>query len=722
MHRYRSSRRAGTLAVALAAAASVLAVPARAQESASWPPPRQGIDPAVATLNVDAAMLARGLAVFARHCAGCHGDDGRGGGAHTERLTNREVDLADAARMDFFSDLELADIVRYGGFEMPAFPTIRGDELVALAAHVRSLSHPDLREIELQPLTQDVVRDFVPVTAAMLEDPSAGDWPMFRRSYDAFAHSPLKEIDRDNVGGLALAWSRAMEPGEQETTPLVYDGVMYLAHPGDVIQALDARNGDLIWEYRRDPVQSGKTRVRNIALSEHRLFHFTKGDPHLIALDARSGALLWEVPVDGNFSSGPIVANGLVVSGRSCSPVDGPGACYIAAYDPADGREVWRTRTIPRPDEPGGDSWGDLPYEERRHVGSWGVGSYDPESNLLFWGTSVPAPSLERVRGTPGGDVLYSNSTLALDAGSGRIAWYYQHLPRDNWDLDHAFERYLVEVPVTPSPAAVRWIDDDAVSAAPRKVVTGIPGKTGIVYTLDRATGRFLWAGETLSQNVVRDIDPATGRVQVNEDLVVDAFEEVLVCPGRSGGKNWPAGTYSPRTGLMYQPQQNLCMLHTGNTDSARPEDGYASSVVFVEDPAIDADPYPVGRVDAVSIATGETRWLHQQRAGMISGLVSTAGGLVFGGDVNRRFKAFDDSTGEVLWETVLSGPVSAHPVSYEAGGRQYVAVPVGGATAEPERRVLSLHPEIKPSRGINAIFVFALPAGVRAETAGRAE
>ena len=160
----------------------------------------------------------------------------------------------------------------------------------------------------------------------------------------------------------------------------------------------------------------------------------------------------------------------------------------------------------------------------------------------------------------------------------------------------------------------------------------------------------------------------------------------------------------------MYQPQQNLCMLHTGNTAAATPQEVYASSVVFVEDPAISEQPYPVGRIDAVSAENGKTGWIHTQRAGMISGLVATGGGLVFGGDVNRRFKAFDDRTGKVLWETILSGPVSAHPVSYRSGGRQYIAVPVGGATAEPERRVLSLHPEIKVSRGINAIFVFALP------------
>lgn len=682
---------------------------AAGQSQSSYPPPREGIAPAVATLNVDSNMLNTGAALFAERCSSCHGPDGTGGGALWPDLAEKPKNLRDAALMNPLSDMRLANVVRYGGFEMPAFADIRGQRLIALVAFVRSLSYPNLREIELQPLVQGSLTNYTPVTDAMLQDPRQGDWLMYRRTYNAWGFSPLAAINRDNVSSLRLAWSMAMEPGEQETTPIVYDGVMYIAHPGDVIQAVDAVNGDLIWEYRREKVASGKTRIRNIAIYDNKIFHVTKGDAHLIAVDARTGELTWEVPIDGNVSSGPIVADGKIVSGRSCSPVDGPQACYIAAYDPESGKEIWRTGTIAHPDEPGGDSWGDLPYEERRHVGAWGVGSYDPGLNLIYWGTSVPAPSLERVRGTPGGDVLYSNSTLALDADNGAIAWYYQHLPRDNWDLDHVFERYLIDTVIQPDSDSVPWINPKAPVGKPRKVVSGIPGKTGIIYTLNRETGEFLWARPTLNQNVVTHIEPENGRVHVNEDLIVDAFEEIMVCPARSGGKNWPAGAYSPGTGLMYQPQQNLCMLHTGNTAHASPEEVYASSVIFIEDPTIEGDPYPVGRVDAVSLSSGQTAWTYQQRAGMISGLVATAGGLVFGGDANRRFKAFDDQTGEMLWETIVSGPVTGHPISYAVDGRQYIAVPVGGGTAEPERRVLSIHPEIKPSRGINSLFVFAL-------------
>lgn len=569
---------------------------------------------------------------------------------------------------------------------------------------------------------QDSEFDSPPVTDEMLADPAPEDWLLFRRALNGWAYSPLEQVNQDNVSGLTLAWSRAMEPGPQETTPIVYDGVMYLAHPGDVIQALDATNGDLIWEYRRELPEdveeflgSLANVTRNIAIYGDTILH-AAADGYVIALDAGTGQLAWETQVvdyretPARHSSGPIVANGRVITGRSCDAEAGPAGCFIAAHDVQTGEELWRTHLIPRPGEPGDETWGDVPYESRRHVGAWVVGSYDPDLNLIYWGTSVPAPSLEVVRGTPGLDVLYSNSTLALDAETGEMVWYYQHLPRDNWDLDHPFERYLVDTVVSPNPDEVDWINPNVTPGEERQVVTGIPGKTGIVYTLDRETGEFLWATQTIYQNVILDIDGETGVPTLNEDLIVDPFVEVLVCPSSGGGKDWPAGTYSPRTNTMYQPQQNMCMNLTGNTDEPTPAEGYATTRITAEDPTVEADPYEVGRVDAVRIDTGEQLWLHQQRAGFISGLVSTGGGLVFGGDVNRRFYAFNDETGEVLWSTIVSGPVSGHPISYEVDGRQYVAVPVGGGSASPENRALSLTPEIRVPQGLNSIVVFALP------------
>ena len=671
---------------------------------------------APAVIRVDDAMLARGRALYATHCIACHGDDGRGvvvgsGGAET-----RPPDLTDAAFMNARSDALIARGVQFGGFRMPAFPALRGDDLVAVTAWVRSLSRSPLDTVALQHLAQGRAERFRPVTSAELALPPAEDWLMFRRTYDGWAHSPLDEINRGNVQALDLAWSVAMAPGGQYTTPLVRNGVLFIAHPGDIIQALHADSGDLIWEYRRHPEASPRARNRrNLALLGERLFHLTD-DNHLLALDAATGAVLWEIEEAGagqgiGHFAGPTVAGDRIVSGRSCAARGGPDICYLAAYDPRDGRELWRTRTVPRPGEPGDESWGDLPDERRWHVGTWGnVPSFDPDLGLLYWGTSVPQPSLEVLRGTPGLDVLYSNSTLATDVASGRIAWYYQHLPRDNWDLDHVFERYLVDTAVAPDAREVPWINPAVVPGEVRRVLTGIPGKTGLVYTLDRETGEFLWARETLHQNVIAGIDATTGRVQVNENMIVGPFEEILVCPSLGGGKNWPAGTYSPRTGIMYQPQQNMCVRNRGNTDSPTAEDGYALAWTVVQDPTITATPYPVGRIDAIDIGSGRQRWRHEQRAAMTGTLVSTAGGLVFGGDLDRRVYAFDDTTGEVLWQRIVSAPVTGSAITYAVDGRQYVAFAVGGGTASPERRALSIHPEIKVPAGAPALFVFALP------------
>ena len=694
-------------------ASLLAAVPGLADEPAGRPQ-RQG--PAPPTILVTTSMLDRGKAIYESRCTTCHGADGAGLAVTGQGPEMTPPDLQDVGFMASRSDMDLANIIQHGGFRMPAFPQVRGDDLVALVARVRSLSWPRLRSIDLQLLAQGTVADFQPVTRAMLEDPPDGDWLMFRRTYDGWAHSPLDQVNRDNVGDLRLAWSRAMEPGGQYTTPLVHAGIMYVQHPGDVIQALDATSGDLIWEYRRQREDDRLSRNRrNLAIYGHRLFHLTD-DNHLIALDARDGALLWETEEHGSGAGighmgGPMVAAGVVVSGRSCSARGGPDICYLAGHDPESGRELWRRRTIPRPGEPGDDSWGDLPDERRWHVGSWGnVPSYDPVLELLYWGTSVPAPSLEQLRGTTGRDVLYSNSTLATRPSTGEVVWYYQHLPRDNWDLDHVFERYLVDVAVVPDPAEVPWISPRVTPGERRRVVTGIPGKTGIVYTLDRETGEFLWARETLHQNVVTSIDDS-GDVHINEDLVVGPFEEILVCPSLGGGKNWAAGSYSPLTGLMYQPQQNMCVLQTGNTATPEAEDGYATSWIVVPDPAVTGDPYPVGRIDAIEVSTGRQAWQHEQRAAVIGTAVSTAGRLLFVGDINRRFMAFDDSTGEMLWQTIVSAPVSGSAVSYAVGARQYIAVAVGGGTASPERRALSVHTELKPPSDSPALFVFALPA-----------
>ena len=298
--------------------------------------------------------------------------------------------------------------------------------------------------------------EFVPVTDAMLEEPAPEDWLMWRRTLDGWGYSPLDQITRENVGELRMVWTRALGRGSQQGTPLAYDGVLYMPNPRDVIQAIDATTGDLLWEHRREvPENVGDgglvTNNRNIAIYGTLIID-TSIDDHVFALDAETGDMVWETEIldyENNRamqSSGPIIANGKVISGRSCVTRE---SCVITAHDARTGAELWRRHTIPAPGEPGDETWGNVALEDRRHVGAWMVPSYDPALNLIYIGTSVTSPAPKFMLGGADLALLYHNSTLALDADTGEIAWYYQHLI-DHWDLDHPFERILVDTAVAP--------------------------------------------------------------------------------------------------------------------------------------------------------------------------------------------------------------------------------------------------------------------------------
>ncbi len=566
--------------------------------------------------------------------------------------------------------------------------------------------------------------DFTPVTNAMLENPAPSDWLMWRRTLDGWGYSPLDQVTRENVSDLQMVWTRALTNGNGEGTPLAYEGVLYVPSSGDVIQALDALTGDLRWEHRRDLPEDvydfvgGNARNnRNIAIYD-RLIINTSDDDYAVGLDATTGEIAWETQIfdytvtPAGHSSGPIIADGKVISGRSCRPLGGPESCVIVAHDALTGEELWRRRTVPAPGEPGDETWGDVPFEKRIHVGTWMPPSYDPELRLIYQGTSVTSPAPKFLLGGADNTHLYHNSTLALDVDTGEIRWHYQHL-NDHWDLDHPFERILVDTAVAPDPNAVSWINPRLQPGEVRKVLTGIPGKTGVVYTLDRETGEFLWATPTVAQNVISDIDGATGAVIVNAEVVFSGLgQEVLACPTWAGGKDWEAGAYSPLTNAMYYPLRNTCarMLSTNNVEGARElaltEGGqrplaiYALAARHQLAPGTDQ----LGTVRAISAETGQTMWLHEQRAGTLS-LVATGGALVFGGDANGRFRAFDQETGDVLWEINLGSPVTGYPISYAVAGRQYVAVSTGSGAGIN----LRLTPELHPSRGSN-LFVFARP------------
>ena len=563
---------------------------------------------------------------------------------------------------------------------------------------------------------------FIPITDEMLREPDPADWLMAHRTYDFQAFSPLDQIARENVGELQLAWMRAMDEGPQQIRPLVYDGVMYIAHPGyDHIEALDATTGDRIWHYERDlpsdireHAQFG-SRTRHLALYDRYVYHLT-ADAHIVALDAETGAVALDVETADfrtgiTHSSGAMIINGQVVSGRTCSPASLEPRCFVAAHDASTGVEQWRTYTAAGADDPGGETWGNLPTARRVHVSPWGLpGSFDPELNLVFWGVAVPLPYTRLARrGTwDVGDTtpceLYSNSTIAMNAETGAIDWYYQYLPCDDWDEDFVQERTLIDTVVNPDPDAVRWINPVIANTAEERKVVVVMGEPGGLFVNDRETGEFLWATpfpyDDTERFVISDIDVETGAATINMDLVAREFGDQFIICGHNI-KGWWSWSYSPVTGLLYIPINRSCLNQTANERSV----SGASPRFSVPEPGREEDG-DLTEVWAIDIATGRDVWRYGQRAPNAGSTLATAGNVVFFGDSNRRLRAFDAETGEVLWETILGSQISGYPVTYEVDGRQYLTVPAGGFSD----RIRTYAPELEAPLGSNVLVTFALP------------
>jgi alcohol dehydrogenase (cytochrome c) len=565
------------------------------------------------------------------------------------------------------------------------------------------------------------VRDFKPVTREMLANPHPGDWLMLNRTYDEQRFSPLAQIDRRNVGQLRMAWSRGMAPGTVETVPIVYQGVMYFVSPGAGVLAVDATNGDLIWEYWRDVPKDmaasigGPATARNKGLAIYEdMVYYESPDGFLIALDARTGKPRWETRVQDykqrtQHTSAPLVAEGKVITGRTCETRAG---CFIAAYDAKTGREAWKFYNTAAPGEPGGDSWGAAPVEQRV-ASAWGLpGSYDPARKLLYWAIANPKPytrlkrhgSAEGTSRSAPAD-LYSNSTVALDVDTGKLAWHYQYLPGDDWDLDHIHERTLLRVPINPDPAAVKWINPAIPRGQERDVVVSV-GEAGGIWVLDRATGQFLWAMPfplDVPEFHISRIDVETGRTHINWDRVMKKNgDRILVCFHNT--RSWWSTAYHPGTNALYVPYHDACLDMTANNDN--PEGWGPRRAVMRPG----SDPGTFSSIAKVNLSTGKIERIHTQPAPGNGSALVTAGDLLFWGDLNRRFRAFDAENGKILWEVVLGGMIMTSTISYAVNGRQYVAVMTGdgqSATANPLRLARGA---VSPVRGHNAIYVFALP------------
>ena len=582
--------------------------------------------------------------------------------------------------------------------------------LCALSSTARA-QEPASEEPPPPTRTVRAVSNFVAVTDEMLQAPSPEDWPFYRRNYQAWGYSPLDQINKSNVRNLQLVWARGMEPGINQITPLVYDGVMYLGNPGDVIQAIDATNGDLLWEYRHPlpPLESFRSnhgqRKRAIALYGDHIY-FVTWDNTVVSLEARTGELAWQTPRGGDFfisnSSGPIVANGVVVAGSTCQRA-GHG-CYVTGHDARTGEELWRNEMIPRPGEPGDETWAGSPFESRWMTGVWGHLTYDPELNLVHYGSSGVGPASEAQRNMPGATLAGSNTRFAVRPRTGEIVWKHQVLPRDNWDQECTFEMMVIDTPVNPDVASALSVNQDA-RRGPRRTLTGIPCKTGIAWSFDAASGEFLWAKETNEQNLVAEID-SKGLVTVNEDVVLKEEGKVYhVCPTYGGGRDWPSGAYNPESNVMYVQLTNLCIDTMARTDrEAAPEFVYNTTNVGKFATGKDK----VGRIDAISVETGRTLWTWETRVSNYSPILATGGGLLFNGSMDRYLRALDIDRGEVLWQTRLAAQAVGGTVTYSVNGRQYIAIAAGGGPIANLAREMT--PEADTTSGSNAVYVFALP------------
>ncbi len=556
------------------------------------------------------------------------------------------------------------------------------------------------------------VSNFVTVTDQIMRAPKPADWLIHRGNYQAWGYSPLDRNNKGNVRNLQLVWSRAMEPGGNQATPLVYNGVMYLGNPGDVIQAIDAATGDLLWEYRHPlppatsfPNTIGQ-RKRSVSLYGDHVY-FVTWDNTVIALEARTGKLAWQTPRGGDFfvsnSSGPIVANGVVVAGSTCQ-VAGHG-CYVTGHDARTGKELWRNEMIPRPGQPGDETWAGSPFESRWMTGVWGHLTYDPELDLVYYGSSGVGPASEAERKMPGATMAGTNTRFAVRPKTGEVVWKHQVLPRDNWDQECTFEMMIINTPVNPDAGSVLGLNRNA-RRGPRKTLTGVPCKTGIAWSFDAANGEFLWAKQTVEQNLVLEVGQ-TGLVTVNEDVVLkEAGKTYGVCPTYVGGRDWPSGAYNPKSNVMFMSLSNLCIDSTSRTDrGTKPEFVYNTTNVVKFATGKDK----VGRIDAISVESGKTVWSWETRTSNYSPLLATGGGLLFNGSLDRYLRALDIDKGQVLWQTRLPAQAQGGTVTYAINGRQYVAITAGGGGPAPPI-VLGTTPEADAPTGSNAVYVFALP------------
>ena len=549
-----------------------------------------------------------------------------------------------------------------------------------------------------------ILQAYKTVTAERLKKPEDSDWLMIRRTYNGWGHSPLKQITTGNVNRLQPVWSMATGmPSGHEAPPIVNNGVMFVATPGNQVIALNAKNGAVLWRYKRplaDDVILLHGTSRGVALFGNKVF-FAAAEAVLVALDASTGKEIWTATVEDNrkgyyMSVAPLVAGGKVMVGASGGEMGVRG--FVAAYDVETGKEAWKTFTVPAPGEPGSETW---PTGEQWKTGGgsvWVTGAYDPETNLAFWGTGNGGPWMGDQRP---GDNLYIASTVAFDVATGRIKGHFQYDPNESWDWDEVSPPILVDY--QRGGRTVKGLINVA--------------RDGYLWFLERTAGAINFVDGTpfVTNNVYKRLDPKTGRPEVDPARKPGTGKTAEFCPSPHGGKNWPPIAYSPKTRMIYIPaNNNLCGTLTGvpvRYEKKRSFSGSMSGQPF----AAPGGGHVGGEVQAWNVDTGKKVWTHAyEKTPNWGSMLATGGGLVFTGGTNdRKIHAFDAASGKLLWDAQVSSGIVAPPTTFTVSGRQYLAVHAGwgGDPRGMQNTMNRIYPgEYPPVPEGGSITVYALP------------
>jgi alcohol dehydrogenase (cytochrome c) len=547
----------------------------------------------------------------------------------------------------------------------------------------------------------ELLANYALVTAERLRKPEDENWLLFRRTYDGWGYSPLAQITPANIGRLQLVWSFATGQVEgHQAPPIVNNGVMFVATPGNQLIAIEAKSGNQLWRYKR-PLPDDLTVLhptnRGVGLFGDKIY-FASADAVLIALDARTGKEVWSAKV-ADYKSGyymslmPLVADGKVMLGTSGGEFGVRG--FVAAYDADTGKEVWRTYTVPEPGQPGSETW---PSGDQWKTGGgsiWVPGTYDAETNVAYWGTGNGGPWMGDQRP---GDNLYTSSVLALDVKTGEIKSHFQYHQNDSWDWDEVSPPILVDY--RRGDRTVKGLVDAA--------------RDGYLWQLERSADKigFVAGQPFVNHNVFKGIEPGTGRPIVDPAHKPGTGKTVSFCPSLWGGKDWPPAAYSPKTRLLYIPaNENLCTELTTVVPKYVPGERYTGTSKSVLLTVAGAD--HVGELQAWDLDSGKRAWTTKLPSQNWGPVLATGGDLLFSGGTNDRlFRAFDAKTGEILWQYPTLSGVNGVPVSFQVEGTQYIAVQSGwGVDAARMQRGLNLlfpgkYPDV-PQGG--AIYVFAV-------------